>query len=433
MKYYFPAGIEPPYKYYDQCLWLFDHMYQYYIWGKAKVSLPRNYLNKVFHPSRTSEILNWFVKKGILVTDNQYKVGLYCRSYSIGEPFLSNIVPTASRKSAFEKGRISEDYVQSRENLPESYKWVIGAVEELFLAKIPEDLLVAASEKIKKPEWDWTTSRWTNPMTPAQKLNLLHNKIEMFYNNKSLKMDKFGRFHHKVTNVDSVIRRHLYLDGEKLSEIDIKTSQPCFLGEFLSGYLNSISSYPPCMDKKTLSIMKYKNVEIGKLGGKLGKMDKKVIRVDRVEFKKYMGLIESGDFYIFMRDKSGYQEIDRKDFKNNYFFPFFYGKVGKGSRKTSQVIWKVFLNEFPTIGEMFKFIKGGESEATYERLATFAQELESDFVFNKIIPALKSENIKCVTIHDSFMVKESDLKKAYDIIKSEFLKVDIKVQLEIDK
>jgi hypothetical protein len=180
----------------------------------------------------------------------------------------------------------------------------------------------------------------------------IYNKNIYFIN------DDYGRIHTNYTILKRDIRKkYLTIDGLPVVEIDIKNSQPLFLGLLLSKH----------MDKNDL------------------------------EYKNYISLVSNGIFYEYFLDRYGELFINRNDIKI-MIYKVFYGKNNHKSKMNM-----LFKENFPLIYDFIKKYK--ENNKSYKSLSHTLQKTESDFLFKTVIKDIhdKFPHVTLITIHDSIM------------------------------
>jgi hypothetical protein len=169
--------------------------------------------------------------------------------------------------------------------------------------------------------------------------------------------DNYGRMHTNFTILKSFIRKNcLYIGGEETFEIDIKNSQPLFLVKLIE---NNDSN---TVDPKELELFKY--------------------------------LTKNGNFYQYIIDNS---KIKEKKKVKDCIYKVLFGKNYKNKQD------ELFKELFPTIYDFIKIYK--KNQGDYRILAYNLQNLESEFIFNKVIKSIISydPNIPIFTVHDSII------------------------------
>jgi hypothetical protein len=181
--------------------------------------------------------------------------------------------------------------------------------------------------------------------------------MQLFENDLFYKFDGFGRFHSNFTILKKDIRHQfITIDGENISEIDIKNSQPLFLGVLINEKYNY---NPP------------------------------------EKLKEYINLVENGLLYEDLLAKCNGKIISRDEAK------IFMFKVLFGKNKEYYKENKIFKSIYP---EVFDFIKKYKSETgSYKSLSHYLQKKESEFIFNKVVNEIlfRHPEIHLFTVHDS--------------------------------
>jgi len=194
-------------------------------------------------------------------------------------------------------------------------------------------------------------------------INKIKNK-DLYYS-----FDNYGRFHTNFTVLKKEVRdRYLSIDSNKIKEIDITNSQPFFLYVLM----------------KESNFSDWNNFDKDVLSGKI--------------YEKFIEASDSG--------------LTRKQVKVNIYSVLF-------GRNTIKNYWNdLFESLYP---EVYQWIKEYKSKMkSYKSIARKLQSIESDFMFNKLIPELLeyNYNMPIITIHDSIIIPKSD----YESVKKIFIK-----------
>ncbi|MBC6605618.1 hypothetical protein H8B13_02175 [Hymenobacter sp. BT188] len=240
---------------------------------------------------------------------------------------------------------------------------------------------------------------------------------------KRVGIDRFGnRVHSVITNMPKVLRRCLRFVSSPLvpvREIDIVNSQPYFLSSVTSAL---IAQFVPDAGKAVAVFAKYETCP---------------------NFTKFKDLCRDGEVYEYLqaayeRDHDTLCDGDEKakrDFTKRLTYGVLFGDYDlKDSmldtpRKTwmAQVkndFYKVYKQEFPTVYQLFKEVKGLYMECTvnkagerkqYANNCLIAQRLESGVMYSHIVQAcINNGYTEVVTVHDCVIVREDE----YDNIKA---------------
>jgi hypothetical protein len=197
-----------------------------------------------------------------------------------------------------------------------------------------------------------------------------------------------GRFHSNITNMKRELRSFLRINGEPLTNVDIKNSQP---------YLSTIIlTYPSKISWLT------KNPAFSML--------LQTLKVSLTEdVKKYIYLVVSGQFYEYLM-KEFFKEglvLTRKETKLQVLrILFARNRLPKDliNRKARQI----FIRNFPTVHRIFSKVRGRDQGTKFEnsnRFAILLARIESYLMLEVIMKRINKELPKVIalTIHDSVM------------------------------
>lgn len=174
------------------------------------------------------------------------------------------------------------------------------------------------------------------------------------------KFDSFGRLHTNFTVLKKHIRQnYIKIDGEEVTELDIKNSQPFFFAVLLKN-------------------------EIGE--------DK-----FNEETKKYVEIVKNGLIYDELLNKYPDKIKSRNDAKILMY------KVLFGNNKDNKKENNMFRSLYPSVYEYILEYKN--LSGSYKSLSHQLQVLESKTIFNDIITTIKEKipQIKLFTVHDSIV------------------------------
>lgn len=220
--------------------------------------------------------------------------------------------------------------------------------------------------------------------------NEFHNISIDLFSEKFSVIDKTGnRLHNNLTNVPTPLRKFLSLNGEELTQVDIKNSQPIFLYTMLRNY-----------------------------------------KIPIEELDKYKEIVCKTGFYEFFADKLNFKltEENRQQFKRSIFG----GVLFDVNRKTLSKYENVFNNEFPNIFNIIRSIKN----KNHKDVSIMLQREESKFIFY-CVEVLKFENkskLPLLTIHDSIVTTTGNEQKVRTKMMELFQKLyTIEPKLKVEK
>ena len=186
--------------------------------------------------------------------------------------------------------------------------------------------------------------------------------------------DFSGRLHHNVSNMFKACRQVLRYQQEQdtLGEVDIRNSQPLFLG------LAALNA--------------------------------------GVEDRLYLTLCERGQLYEHIASGLG---ISRESAKGEMMLLLFSKNGFRSAAKT------FFGKEFPLIAKYMSDIK----ETDHKRLARHMQKAERQFIIDTCCNRLKEQDLFFVTIHDSILARKADCPTVLTVMQEEFQKRGINPNL----
>lgn len=237
-----------------------------------------------------------------------------------------------------------------------------NSVEDWIKAKLIRDLYAITIDMGGVREWLDANIPKTDK---AHQVNLvashkIHNG-DIYYS-----FDNYGRFHTNYTVLKREIRSKFLRFGEhEIRELDITNSQPFFLYILMrdSGF---------------------------------------------AEFDGFDVDVLTGNIYEKLREVSG---KTRKEVKVNVYSVLF-------GRNMTKDYWNVLFGElYPNVYKWIKEYK--KKNKSYKVIAQDLQRIESDFIFNNLIPNVLTEHreLPIITIHDSIIIPEY----AYDSVKTIFV------------
>jgi hypothetical protein len=234
-----------------------------------------------------------------------------------------------------------------------------------------------------------------------------------FYN---IRRDTFGnRISHIISNIPKSLRNQITIEGEKVVEVDIISSQVSFLfvliekwflkSSFGSDY-NLAAPWEFFVKYSTLSVIDMNQDFYKILKIQVANKYNECHNTTREQMKLLFLKVALGNP---KRDSlSGY---NKKEFISNLFGSEFYD----------------FLISLSKIE-----VEGVKKHESYKNIAAILQREESaflDIVMNELIDS----NIKFIPIYDSLIIKESDQNKVRTIFKEVIKSLEVEKYIRIDK
>lgn len=208
-------------------------------------------------------------------------------------------------------------------------------------------------------------------------LNAFSNNTEKYVKFHLDKNGKIGtnRLYSNVTNLKSIWRPDLRIDGDELFNIDIRCSQPCLM-----------------------------SVLYGDSSAEL------------IEKELFIKFVTEKDFYgeLAANAPPGVS-LSRAEAKAQTFILMF----AQNNTMTKQPLFKSFEIFFPILAAKIKEIKRND----YKKLSFILQCTESDIMVLGVMTEIMEREIRALSIHDSILCKEKDIPVVKEIITRHFEKV----------
>ncbi|GAA4776835.1 MULTISPECIES: hypothetical protein [Flavobacterium] len=396
------------YKRKDDLYCIIDLIYRRQIYFKTElqrrygyIEIPRSSFQKLIpSPNYIREALDFLVENGLIKRNDFYQYGTISKAkgYKIMTEYLGSKVPVEITDSKINK-RIKEIKLNNRKKRVKNLEFFKSKYYKNFkidfdaaMSAITENAISEISELCKKIKYDISDKRILELiecrsnttmdriiitqrcgyelnnilhrlMVHQQQVYAIHDGYLFFKRNKTN-----GRLDTNLTSLPSYLRKFLKSD-EKLFSLDIKNSQPFFLYTKLQN-------------------------EIG---------------INKDELELYGELAVNGVLYEYLANDFFGIDYDSLDDENKVvyrekskinLFRILYSKV-----ESYLSIKEVFAEKFPTIMKYINQVNFKKNNT----LAVLLQERESLTVLDMVMVRLQEKNINPFTIHDSFLVTESEL------------------------
>ncbi len=209
--------------------------------------------------------------------------------------------------------------------------------------------------------------------------------------------DDYGRVHTNITQVKREVRESaLTCDGGPVAEVDIKSSQGAFLCYIIDAYLKG---NPAMLGRNGQSFIAMDPGAPDWIGRE---------QLER-EFADFRGRLERRELYEFFASEMSQdcdldEAVDRERAKKAFLATLFAGiRLDDDCDPAWHACRRVWEEHYPKLLLLIDTMK----IANYRALAYEMQRMESSFVFDVVIPAIKSE-IGCpyCTVHDEVIVPQ---------------------------
>jgi hypothetical protein len=197
-----------------------------------------------------------------------------------------------------------------------------------------------------------------------------------------------GRFHSNITNMARGLRPYLRINGEPLTNIDIKNSQP-----YLSTIILTAPSKVAWLSKNTAFALLLQTLKVS-----LSK-----------DVKKYIYLVVLGQFYEYLMNEFSKEglALSRKETKEQVLRILF-ARNRLPKNEINRKCRLIFKNRFPTVHRIFSKVRGheqGDKFTNFKRFSILLAGIESYLLLDVIVKRINKELPKVIvlTIHDSIM------------------------------
>lgn len=209
-------------------------------------------------------------------------------------------------------------------------------------------------------------------------INMVDNKEKY-----SLIDDAGGRFYSNLTNMPSELRQFVRVKNRYLkANVDIKNSQPYFTTMILTNPGELVRFAKSKEFAMILESLKIPNNE---------------------DIKLYINLVTKGQFYEYLMPFFEVKGLPctRAEVKKAVMIILF-----DHNRKRISRAKRIFINQFPTVHEIFSIVRGN---GRGERFPILLQAIEAYMVLRVILPRINNEHpdIIAFTVHDSLLVTDS--------------------------
>ena len=242
--------------------------------------------------------------------------------------------------------------------------------------------------------------------------------------------DDYGRVHTNMTQMKKDIRKKaMTCDGEPVSSVDIKSSQGAFLCYILDA---CISGNPVMLGRKRGSFISIEPGIVDQIGREelwreLCMFREKLRRKELYEF-----FMDEMQAYIDIEREDGQKvmKLDRDEAKHAFLVHLFSGiELSEDCNDPVHACRRVWEEHFPKLLQLVNYLK----RDNYRAMAYELQRMESSFVFDAVVPRIKSD-IRCpyCTVHDEIIVPSRYVMVVQRILEEELEKFGIPTTTEAE-
>jgi hypothetical protein len=375
---------------------------------------------------------------GLIETNRHYDEG-QCRTYTFRPPYIYDFGEVAIDKPTYYDERHiaaltpldNGEYEDNNHPLNAPQRYVMEWVNKLTIDPIPDKYM---REVAQRAYADAVSDGVKNPDTVDMRLATYRNMMAVDIDHGT--NCPYGRLHHYVCRMKSEFRKYLRLNGRALYELDIKTSQPIWLGiacvknySLNSPILNTVS--PNLID--SIPICSVEDIE--NTGNERGTLSKSKDKEDRsgetlpADLLSYLYTLQDGDLYAIWKDNCGsaFDNMSRDTFKADYVYHILYGPTQSIQNEAYFALKRLY----PTLVAFMDWYKG-TGWTQYKELPRYMQRSESNLMYNAIVKRLMTEHpeIPVITIHDSILTYPEYADTVSEVMKAAFSPYGIVPQLK---
>lgn len=369
------------------------------------------------------QAMTFLENAGLIYRNNSYVKGAFCKSYRLHEDLLackwksadfseklkelSGLAPPVDPWARLQNHLSNWQSLEDENPIKRLGSYIYDIVSNTTLVEREgrdEEILALAEETQRKNILENEEKRakidFRNAIRAAKGQKLLKypelettvESIAAGYiasiNAFSSQTDKYVKFHldkkgksgtnrvyTNVTNLKSIWRQDIRIDGEKVYNVDIRCSQPCLLG-----VLYDFSE------------------------------------TSQEEKARFVEFVTQKDFYAELAALAPPGiNLTRDQAKEQTFTLMF----GKNMTTRKQPLFAVLSKIFPILARKILLAK----EKNYKDLSFILQSIESDIMVLGVMTEIMEREIRALSIHDSILCKEKDIPVVKEIITRHFEKV----------
>jgi hypothetical protein len=424
----------------EGCLWIINSVLSQTIEGRFKnedseyVAICSTLLKRLIGNDYTPYI-EALVNSGVLIADNQFSIKHHiCMGYKLAKELVNEPWTFATIKGRFiVKAVIKHRRQKARElkkvnqELYHLNRWLIE--ETLILNKTAALDFLSTLERVMERE---IKKRNLKPGSKNKiqgfldlRIRIYKTSIERWKLTNGFTVDSSGgRLHTPLTSIPSIFRNFITTrDGEELTSLDIKNSQPfhmvfLFQKRFWRKSKKAATMYGTDQELYNQLLHDEGYIMFQKL---LLRADNQAIRI--LSFKN---LVLTGKLYEFICSRLGGIYKSRKKVNpfgtrrlaKKQFLRMMYYDPRKINPDVHQ-FFSEFVKLFPSEGSIMSLLK----KRSYRDFSIFLQKLEAKMILHQVCRVIFKENpdIPLYTIHDSIITTKQYADLVMDKIKTTYV------------
>lgn len=415
---YIPKGVSLPADpffaaYKEDALYFLHLIFRQRIFKKRHrddfVPLKQAYLKQQMDQLQVKPIIDRLIIAGVVECDGTF----ICGKKSLGYRLRQDL-----RSAEHERYTLSDNRLLRRlkrwhekgQDIAPSVPVHVGLKERFDLLTVDSSAALRDVEAYYQSTWTALKGirSATRKRTKARdKRNAERHAIDAWVNgNCFFHIDDFGRIHTNLANLSSRLRKYVSLQGEPLYEIDLCNSQPLILACLMIRFYQN--------DKKSFSKDENESFDfksdllrfldrLNKTKAKATTTHPSTIPSHNDDILGGIKLPEDGMEYVRLcQTGTLYEEtLPKKE-----FFKSMFGKE-----------LPVFVKDrFPSLSEVVRFAKYDD----YRHLAHMLQRTEAKIMIHGAAGRLIEKGKFVATIHDSLIVRKTDINRAIRYVVEEF-------------
>ncbi|MBS1578300.1 MAG: hypothetical protein JST29_01515 [Bacteroidetes bacterium] len=364
--------------------------------------------------------LNYLIEKGIIETDNHYKLGVKSKGYRFCKEYATIIKTYEGLQSDNIKAHhpcmlLTSVQRKSYRHLTEWFNEGLQIDKGAAMDFIYKDYQSNSKNKLLR-EWEFINKKYKNP---THQFNCSIQMIERIAaRTYFLNIDDTGlRLHTPLTNIRSELRNYITYATTKLVSIDIVNCQP-----FLCSLLFNPSFWEIKGRQLTISDINLSITDIfysSSFFSSFIMLCKQKESCSNSDIHLFINKVSGGEFYEYMATALDCEHFKRKNLKASVFQVLFTDNRFIGQEDAAPK--RMFRQIFPDVYQLLSCIKRNNKIS----LPMLLQRIESRLILQIITKRIAKEyaDLPLFTIHDSVITEQGMQHYVKRIIEEETIKI----------
>jgi len=345
--------------------------------------------------------LDFLITYGYLESDRSYVAGSKSIGYKFTPKYSGNSlkpIKIASNQLAnkIRRGRLEISTVLKYPHLAKWWDWIEIDVEGATKCSLNLFMLDLQNGKSMRESEIKHNSRIAT-------IHSINNKDYLF------KQCEYGRLHTNLTYLKKELRNYITCNGEQLTEVDLKNSQPYFFLEMLEKYQN-LKSKKEEVKNSRIHISQYQNLVPTTFYYYIIMIVKDSETPIEWDYELFNYLVETGKLYEFI------QKYFESELGSNYFYKFVNHESEIRSYVKQELVFRSFYGKkmygnLELLSTIFPVAYGAiqhYKKNDYTKLAHLLQRVEAKYILNIVTKRVSriEPDAPMFTIHDSIATTE---------------------------